>query len=446
MSKLIALSLVKFSTLDPEGMGVEMEGGKPGWNDAMNGLPGLVGSGMPETFELKRMVDFIKQSLSISGTLSLPTEVYDLLIRAFELLNKEFAGEIDQFAYWNMVSLAREDYRKATRFGLEGSNTLVETKELEQIFEQFSKKIDKGIEKALTYGNGIVPTYFTFEASEFEPVINADGQPVMSHYGMQKAKVSAFVATPLPHFLEGPARMLSVMDNREEAKTLCNNVKSSELFDKKLKMYKTSVPIEEISMENGRIRAFTPGWLERESIFLHMEYKYLLGMLKADLIDEYYEELPNTLIPFLSPSMYGRSILENSSFIASSANPNPEVHGRGYVARLSGSTTELLSMWSEMFIGSKVFAYDNGELKLNFNPKLPGWLFDEQGEATFTFLSNCTVTYYNPSKKNTYGSDSAVITGFELDNGVKVVGSVLSGEIAAKVRSGNIKNIKVLMM
>ena len=28
-------------------MGIEMEAGKPGWNDAMNGLPGLFGSEMP---------------------------------------------------------------------------------------------------------------------------------------------------------------------------------------------------------------------------------------------------------------------------------------------------------------------------------------------------------------------------------------------------------------
>ncbi len=98
-----------------------------------------------------------------------------------------------------------------------------------------------------------------------------------------------------------------------------------------------------------------------------------------------------------------------------------------------------------MFIGSKVFSYDNGELTLNFNPKLPGWMFDEQGEASFTFLSDCTVTYYNPSKKNTYGTDSGTITGFELDGGDKIWGSVLSGEAAARVRSGNIKNIKVYM-
>ena len=40
ISKLCILGMLKFSTLDPFGMGVEMEGGKPGWNDAMNGLPG----------------------------------------------------------------------------------------------------------------------------------------------------------------------------------------------------------------------------------------------------------------------------------------------------------------------------------------------------------------------------------------------------------------------
>lgn len=445
MAKLITLALVKFSTLDPEGMGIEMEGGKPGWNDAMNGLPGLMGSGMPETFELKRMVDFIKQTLNIADSISLPKEVYDLLIKAFELLKKESVSEINQFTYWDQVSLAREDYRKETRFGLEGTNILVDTIKLLEIFELFSEKINNGIKKALTYGNGIVPTYFTFEASEFEPV-TVNSQPLMSHYGMQKANVSAFKVTPLPHFLEGPARMLTVMESMDEAKILSQNVKNSELFDRKLKMYKTSVPIEDISMENGRIRAFTPGWLERESIFLHMEYKYLLGMLKAGLIEEYYEELPNTLIPFLSPSMYGRSILENSSFIASSANPNPEVHGRGYVARLSGSTTELLSMWTEMFIGSKVFSCENGELVLNFNPKLPGWLFDEQGEATFTFLSDCTITYYNPSKKDTFGPESAIITGFELDGEEKVRGSILRGDTAVKVRNGNIKNIKVLMI
>ena len=35
IAKLIILGTLKFSTLDPFGLGVEMEGGKPGWNDAV---------------------------------------------------------------------------------------------------------------------------------------------------------------------------------------------------------------------------------------------------------------------------------------------------------------------------------------------------------------------------------------------------------------------------
>jgi len=39
MEKLLTLLAAKTATLDPYGMGVEMEGGKPGWYDALNGLP-----------------------------------------------------------------------------------------------------------------------------------------------------------------------------------------------------------------------------------------------------------------------------------------------------------------------------------------------------------------------------------------------------------------------
>ena len=57
----------------------------------------------------------------------------------------------------------------------------------------------------------------------------------------------------------------------------------------------------------------------------------------------------------MTPEVYGRSILENSSFIASSRNPNPNNHGRGFVARLSGTTSEMLSMYLLMMQGEKSF-------------------------------------------------------------------------------------------
>ncbi|MGB8452498.1 MAG: hypothetical protein WCD89_09205 [Anaerocolumna sp.] len=442
--KLISLALNKFATLDPYGMGIEMEGGKPGWNDAMNGLPGLLGSGMPETFELKRMITFICETVILKPELIIPVEIYDFLIKVSETLSQSKSKEWNDFVYWDKVSTLRERYREVTRFHLNGRQHKVSSGDIFVMFKEFEEKLDAGIRKACDYGKGIVPTYFTYHATEFSPVCGEDGVPVISHYGMQKAVVKAFEIRSLPAFLEGPARMLGTVHDKEAAEILYSNVKNSKLYDKKLKMYKTSVPIEGLSMENGRIRAFTPGWLERESVFLHMEYKYLLGMLKAGLYERFFEELQNTLIAFLPPEVYGRSILENSSFLASSENPDSQVHGRGYVARLSGSTTELLTMWIRMFMGSRIFSYENGELKLNFEPKLPGWFFDENGEVSFQLLSQCTVTYCNPKRKATYGENAAKIRNIMIaDTKAEVEGNFLSGETAKRVRNGEIKAITV---
>src|SRR5699024_6245089 len=138
--------------------------------------------------------------------------------------------------------------------------------------------------------------------------------------------------------------------------------------------------------------------LENESIFLHMEYKYLLEILKAGLYEEFYEDIETMLIPFLDPKIYGRNILENSTFIARSANPDPSTHGRGYVARLSGSTVEFLNIWKEMFIGSGPYKYDSNKNELIFylSPRLKHEFFDEEGNIQFKLFSQIEVTYKNP--------------------------------------------------
>jgi len=443
MGKLISLALNKFALLDSYGMGIEMDGGKPGWNDAMNGIPGLFGSGMSETFELKRLIDFILNNLKGQEGISLPIEIYEFLIGVYKFLIDKNEGILDGFSYWDKVSSLREEYRSRVRFKLNGVFIKITQEKAYDIFVSFAFEIDKGIKKASEYGDGIIPTYFTFKASEFEPILDKEGNPVISHYGLATAKVKAFEVIPLPSFLEGPTKMLASMKDNNKAIEFHKLIKSSDLYDKKLKMYKTSVPIDDISMENGRIRAFTPGWLERESIFLHMEYKYLLSMLKAGLFEEFYSEIQDTMVVFRDPKEYGRSILENSSFIASSRNPDEKVHGRGYVSRLSGSTTEALSIWIEMFIGDKVFSFDDNELQLEFKPNLPGWFFDENNKVEFTFLSSCKVTYINNSRKNTYGKDAAKIKTIVIDDKTVFSQKVISGEMAHKVRNGLINKITI---
>lgn len=235
----------------------------------------------------------------------------------------------------------------------------------------------------------------------------------------------------------------------EQARAMYERIKASELYDPELGMYKTSVSLEEESDEIGRIRAFTAGWLERESVFLHMTYKYLLSLLKAGLYDEFFSEIRLSLIPFLDPAVYGRSTLENSSFIASSVNLDPHVHGRGFVARLSGSTAEFLSMWITMMAGKQVFRYEDHQLQLHLNPVLLAWLFDENHEVSFTLLGSVKITYRSKRTANTYGQDGVRIQRLTLTtvdgDQVEVDGPILSGEWAHEVRNGNVQSIQAVM-
>lgn len=449
--KMVSLSVSKFATLDPYGMGVEMEANKPGWNDAMNGLPGLFGSGMSETLELKRMVRFLIGIIEEYGqhTIRLPEEIADYLSQVYETVRTYAAGEMDHFRYWDQTASIREQYRDRIRYGITGIEKDVRVSELNTVYRAFLDKLDEGIDRAVNMGGGVVPTYFRFEAENFEQLTDQSGKVLMTAYGLPAAKVTGFHVFPLPHFLEAPARGLKLIDDSVKAREMYDRIKATDLYDRGLGMYKTSVSLDGESDEIGRIRAFTAGWLERESVFLHMSYKYLLSLLKSGLYEPFFEEIRSALIPFLDPAVYGRSTLENSSFIASTVNPDPHVHGRGFVARLSGSTAEFLSMWITMMAGKDIFRFENNELQLQLSPILPGWLFDERGEVSFTFLSTTNVIYRNKRKADTYGEGAAMIQSMILTkqdgSRIHVEGSVIAGELAEAVRNGDFSEMDVTL-
>ena len=115
ITKLSMLGMLKFSTLDPMGMGVEMEGGKPGWNDAMNGLPGLVGSGMPETYEMLLILRYVKSAVSSHKRgIRFPKEFAEMLSgldAALIIYNDSPKDKVAEFNYWDASNVAREKYR-----------------------------------------------------------------------------------------------------------------------------------------------------------------------------------------------------------------------------------------------------------------------------------------------------------------------------------------------
>lgn len=447
--KLLALAVIKFSTLDPLGMGIEMEAGKPGWCDALNGLPGLFGSSLSETYELRRLLDFLLAALAAKGTgaVELPVEQADLLGDVGAQLTAYHAAlDADRdFRYWDAVAGAREAYRERTRLGFDGRTETIDFALLTPQLRALRDKAAWGIARAEELTAGIPPTYFTYEALAYETLADASGQPLANDHGRPAVRVQRFAQSVLPPFLEGPMHALKTSTAVASARVLYQRVKGSALYDRKLGMYKANAPLEACSREIGRLRAFTPGWLENESVFLHMAYKYLLEVLRAGLCDEFFTDMRRGLAPFLDPHTYGRSPLENSSFLVSSAHPDESLHGRGFVARLTGAAAEFISMWSYMMAGPQPFFMRAGELCLAFKPALPGWLFREDGTLTFTFLGQCEVTYRKPPGAGDPGAVSAVTLHLPAGQQISLPGSVIGAPYAAMVRSGEIKQIEMIL-
>jgi len=138
--------------------------------------------------------------------------------------------------------------------------------------------------------------------------------------------------------------------------------------------------------------------------------------------------------------------LENSSFLVSSAHPDESLHGAGFVARLSGSTAEFMSIWSIMMAGKQPFFVSEGTLGLKLAPILPGWLFSEKGEITFKFLGQCTVTYHNPDRHDTFDPKIKVhkmILHQPDGKTQEIPGQIIPAPYAEAVRSGQISQIDV---
>ena len=178
---------------------------------------------------------------------------------------------------------------------------------------------------------------------------------------------------------------MKVTPTKVEREDVYQRTKASGMYDSALQMYKLSESLESMGQDVGRTKAFTPGWLENQSVWLHMSYKLYLELLRGGLYTEFYKEISTGLVPFMDNKVYGRSPLEAASFIVSSAFPDKKLHGASFLARLSGSTAEMMSMWAIMMAGQKPFSVDsNGALLLSLQPVLPGWLFTEEGTVSFT--------------------------------------------------------------
>jgi hypothetical protein len=461
-SKIFVLLTNKVASLDPEGIGIEMEGGKPGWCDALNGMPGIIGSSINESAEVGRLASMMLELVDRDENIRIPTEAKFFFDCIFRLLKEGIQG----MEYWEKSNNAKEMYREMITMGIDGKEEIISANEARTFLKLIVDRVQAGLEKAFDDEKGVYNTYFINEAVDYKLETDKEGNQLYGAMGLPLVHVCEFKSRPIPPFLEGQVHMMRT--NPEVSEKLHQSLKNSEIYDSKLQMFKLNENVMEETKEIGRQNVFPRGWLENEAVFLHMEYKYFLELLRSGLYDEFYYYLKNSFIPALDPEMYGRSILENSSFIASSAHPNESLHGTGYQSRLTGASTEMLHMWRMMTVGQRPFILnDKKELCFKPEPKLPVWLFTQQEQTVsfygkdglYTFVQpknsfacnlfgNTLTIYQNEAGLNTYDTAAKIdrIYLYENDKLVeRIEGDTVSEPYASKIRNGEIDKIEIVI-
>ena len=242
-------------SLEGEGTGVEMESDKPSWLDALNGLPGLLGSSLPETFELKRLALFLIQSLEdleidLNSDFLLPEELHEFIHSVACHLERHFQDKSPSknFIFWDLATHAKEKFRQDTFFGLSGKERRIRFAEIKTFLEHAREKIEFGLEKAFQPDKKMFPTYFRNEITHYKfdrkraRSGKADFAPHVPVIPTQ------FRQTALPFFLEGPVHAFKVEKDPSKRKELLKGIRASALFDSKLGMYKVNAPLKDVSL------------------------------------------------------------------------------------------------------------------------------------------------------------------------------------------------------
>jgi hypothetical protein len=465
--KLLCIIANRIASLDREGIGIEMEAGKPGWLDSLNGLPALFGSSLNETLELERLCRLLLESVSAIALELQPVfgELAILILSLNKALERRLSADDNDRFFCNSY-MVKEKYRLEVQLGIEGSERDLTHDQIVSFLENCLAVIDLGLNSKWTRDAAGVPrTYYITDIVEHAVPKRAVGA---SDGGAHQVKPVAHNYRPMAPFLEGPVHMLRV--HPEQARSVYDAVRESELFDRELQMYRCCAWLKDEPLEIGRIKSYARGWIENESIYTHMEYKWLLEVLRSGLHEEFFNDIQRALVPFLDPAIYGRSLLENCSFIASSVFPDSRSHGRAFQPRLSGVTCEMLNIWTLMVAGEQPFYLDdNGELALRLHPILHERFFtseptarafwDVSGEHqklelpensfAFKFLGHTLVIYSNPVRRSTFGENGARPVEYRLSHldgtTQRVEGDSLDRLVAEAVREGKVSRIEVLL-
>ena len=191
LEKLVMMCAVKFAALDAYGLGVEMEGGKPGWYDALNGLPGMFGSSMNESYELCRMLDYVIRILKKHGQALPVLEEVAVLLEQLDEVNcrqheaihrcddaqtpEDIRANGQILNFWNQINDRKEAYWSQVFEDVSGAKVQMDAAKIIRILAGFADTVRCGIHKAKVMGQGSIPSYFAFDVTEYLYHILSEG-------------------------------------------------------------------------------------------------------------------------------------------------------------------------------------------------------------------------------------------------------------------------------
>ena len=254
---------------------------------------------MPETYELYLLLKYVQSVVDkFDRPVVVPSELAKMVDRVNDALSdlkasgfkdeKEPSADVPKelFEYWDVVAAARENYRNDVEYYFSGNTTSFKAKEVSRMIDDWLDQIELGMKRAhhfatIGYGDdgtsGIPACFFSYDITDWEKNGNKNdvGLPLVNAKAM---RVGVF-----PLFLEGPVRyMKTIQDEKDKMQDMYQRVLKSGLRDEELKMYYLSASLKGQTFDMGRQIAFAPGWLENQSIWMHM-VRHVLCACDAEL-------------------------------------------------------------------------------------------------------------------------------------------------------------------
>ena len=182
----------------------------------------MVGSGMPETYELLLLLKYVKKVVdTYKRPVVIPEELHTMIKtvnKALTTLEESGFTEPEKlskhvpkplFEYWDIVAAARESYRNDVQYYFSGNTTTYDSVEVSEMVSKWIDQVELGIKRAFFFAtkghgddgtSGIPATFFAYNVTKWQlnEGKSPDGLPTVNALAMEVKKFPLFLGRACP--------------------------------------------------------------------------------------------------------------------------------------------------------------------------------------------------------------------------------------------------------